>query len=88
MFTRHGDDGFEGAAPGIHMKTLCFGGDTLMTEFRLERGATLPRHAHPQEQTGYLVHGHIALTIGADTHKPSLGTAGASRAVSTTARRS
>jgi len=24
----------------------------------------LPRHAYPYEQTGYLVSGHIALTIG------------------------
>ena len=40
---------------------------TLMTEFRLEKGAQLPRHHHPYEQTGYLVSGRIRLTIGGDT---------------------
>ncbi|MCX6371594.1 MAG: cupin domain-containing protein [Actinobacteria bacterium] len=50
------------------MRTLCFGSNTLMTEFRLLHGHTLPMHEHPQEQTGYLVSGHIALTIGGETH--------------------
>jgi quercetin dioxygenase-like cupin family protein len=27
----------------------------------------LPKHAHPNEQTGYLVKGRIKLTIGNDT---------------------
>ena len=35
-----------------------------MTAFRMRKGSTLPRHAHPQEQTGYLVSGCIRLTIG------------------------
>ncbi|HUU74604.1 MAG TPA: cupin domain-containing protein [Methanoregulaceae archaeon] len=35
-----------------------------MTEFILERNANLPQHSHPHEQTGYLVKGHITLTIG------------------------
>jgi len=34
-----------------------------MTEFLLERGSALPLHAHLHEQTGYLVQGHIRLTI-------------------------
>jgi quercetin dioxygenase-like cupin family protein len=50
------------------MKTLCYGHETLMTEFRLSSGATLSAHAHPHEQTGYLVSGHMALTIGGQTH--------------------
>jgi quercetin dioxygenase-like cupin family protein len=42
-----------------------------MTEFILTKGAALPLHAHPYEQTGYLVKGHIRLKIGGkefDTH--------------------
>ena len=35
-----------------------------MTEFHLASGSTLPRHAHPHEQTGYLVSGALRLTIG------------------------
>ena len=37
---------------------------TFLTEFKLKAGSQLPRHAHPQEQTGYLVSGCIRLTIG------------------------
>jgi quercetin dioxygenase-like cupin family protein len=68
VFATHDPEGYRTAAPGILMKTLCFGCETLMTEFRLRGGATLPAHAHPHEQTGYLVAGHIGLTIGAQTH--------------------
>ncbi|MFH2220492.1 MAG: cupin domain-containing protein [Pseudomonadota bacterium] len=39
-----------------------------MTEFLLEKGGVLPRHAHPHEQTGYLVKGRIRLSIGADEY--------------------
>ena len=67
-FAPRDDDGFHAVAPGIVMSTLCHGDETLMTEFRLEGGFTLPLHAHPQEQTGYLVSGHIALTIGGEAH--------------------
>ncbi len=49
---------------GITRKTLCYGEKTLMTEFKLQGGKTLPMHNHPEEQTGYLVSGHIILTIG------------------------
>jgi quercetin dioxygenase-like cupin family protein len=68
MFTRHGPQDRETPLPGIRMKTLCSGESTLMTEFRLAAGSTLPRHAHPHEQTGYLVSGHMALTIAGDRH--------------------
>jgi quercetin dioxygenase-like cupin family protein len=65
---QHGAEGYKAALPGIRMKTLCYGERTLMTEFLLERGNTLPLHAHPHEQTGYLVKGHIRLTIGGQLH--------------------
>ena len=44
-----------------------------MTEFRLRKGAVLPRHAHPHEQTGYLVRGHIRLCIGDEEHDVRAG---------------
>jgi quercetin dioxygenase-like cupin family protein len=64
VFAKHSVDGYRVALPGIRMKTICYGARTLMTEFLLEQGSTLPRHAHPYEQTGYLVQGRIRLTIG------------------------
>jgi quercetin dioxygenase-like cupin family protein len=68
VFATNDPDDYQTAAPGIRMRTLCFGANTLMTEFRLLGGSALPFHAHPHEQTGYLVSGHIALTIGDETH--------------------
>jgi len=68
MFTKCKKDDYQTVAPGILMRTLCFGSGTLMTEFRLLHGHTLPTHSHPHEQTGYLIGGHIMLTIGDETH--------------------
>lgn len=67
MFAK--SEGAEGRVviPGISMRTLCYGSETLMTEFRLDHGRTLPVHAHPEEQIGYLVSGHISLTIAGET---------------------
>lgn len=64
MFQKNNRDGYSAALPGIELKTLVHGDKTLMTEFLLEKGRQLPMHSHPHEQTGYLVKGHIRLTIG------------------------
>jgi quercetin dioxygenase-like cupin family protein len=64
MICKANQSGYQPALPGIKRKTLVHGDRTLMTEFRMRRGSTLPRHAHSQEQTGYLVSGCIRLTIG------------------------
>jgi quercetin dioxygenase-like cupin family protein len=69
MFVRSCDFGYIPAAPGIRRKTLVYGEKTLMTEFLLEKGAVLANHCHPQEQTGYLVSGHMILTIGDDVEE-------------------
>jgi quercetin dioxygenase-like cupin family protein len=53
---------------GIERKTLVYGDKTLFTQFRLAGGKTLPSHKHPQEQTGYLVSGHINLIINGVRH--------------------
>lgn len=68
MFEKLCNDGYKQPLDGIAQKTLVYGDNTLMVEFRLKRGANLPLHAHPHEQTGYLVSGHIKLTIGDNTH--------------------
>jgi quercetin dioxygenase-like cupin family protein len=69
MFGKHGNDGYKQALDGIEQKTLVHGCSTLMAEFRLQKGAALPLHYHPHEQTGYLVTGQIRLTIGEDVHE-------------------
>ena len=48
---------------GIHLKTLVYGDKTLMTEVFLEKGAVIPPHGHPSEQTGYLVSGRMEFII-------------------------
>ena len=58
---------------GIERKTLVHGENTLMTEFLLRKGAVLPRHAHPHEQTGYLVKGRIRLFIGTEDYEAQVG---------------
>jgi quercetin dioxygenase-like cupin family protein len=66
MFEKHSEGGYRLALKGIEQKTLVYGEKTLMTEFLLRKGSILPRHTHPQEQTGYLVKGHIRLWIGTE----------------------
>ncbi len=66
MFEKQSTTGYKLALEGIRQKTLAYGDKTLMVEFLLQKGAVLPRHAHPHEQIGYLVKGRIRLTIGDD----------------------
>jgi quercetin dioxygenase-like cupin family protein len=75
VFTTRSDDGFAEAVPGVRLKTLVHGAATLMAEFRLDAGHELPAHAHPHEQTGYLVRGRIRLRIGDETRELGPGDA-------------
>jgi quercetin dioxygenase-like cupin family protein len=68
MFQKHSQTGYKQAVDGIEQKTLVYGDKSLLVEFLLHQGAVLPLHSHPHEQTGYLVKGHIRLTIGAEVH--------------------
>jgi Uncharacterized conserved protein, contains double-stranded beta-helix domain len=58
---------------GIEIKTLCYGSETLMAEFRLSSGSTLTEHAHPYEQTGYLLRGRMRLFIGGTSREVGPG---------------
>lgn len=64
MFDFYQESGYTERLPGIRQKTRVFGVNTLMAEFLLNRGSILPVHAHPYEQTGYLVKGRLRLRIG------------------------
>ena len=68
MFHKADETGYHQAAPGVKLKTLAHGRQTLISEFRMSAGSVLPCHSHPHEQTGYLVSGHLKLTIGQHTH--------------------
>ncbi len=59
------DEGYWEAVDGLRLKTLVHGDRSMLCEFRVEGGKALPSHKHPHEQTGYLISGHMKLTVGA-----------------------
>jgi quercetin dioxygenase-like cupin family protein len=73
MFASPTGEGFVPALPGIERKTLVHGERTLATEFRMKAGSSLPVHAHPYEQTGYLVAGRVRLSIGGQASEATAG---------------
>jgi len=73
MFYKHNETGYKQLLPGIQMKTLVYGEKTLLTEFRLTQGSRLPMHAHPHEQTGYLISGRMRLIVGSDSFEAAPG---------------
>jgi quercetin dioxygenase-like cupin family protein len=73
MISRHDDLNYQDILQGIKIKTLVFGEKTLMTEFKLKKGSLLPDHAHPFEQTGYLLKGKIVLHIGDNRYEMNQG---------------
>lgn len=64
MFYKANPSDYKPVLPGIELKTLVFGDKTLFSEVRMKAGSKLPPHSHVHEQTGYLIEGHIRLTIG------------------------
>lgn len=75
MFRNHSPEGYHEVLEKIELKTLAFGDKTLLSEFRLRKGAKLPPHSHPYEQTGYLVSGQLELSIGGETFLAEPGAA-------------
>lgn len=73
MFSRKSDSDYREMLDGIRMRTRVHGEKTLMSEFVLQKGAVLPEHDHPNEQTGYLVSGRLQLRIGDQTYETEPG---------------
>lgn len=67
------ETGYVKMLEGIERKTLVYGNNTLLCEFKLAKGKLLPIHKHPHEQTGYLVTGHIILIIDGERHEMKPG---------------
>jgi quercetin dioxygenase-like cupin family protein len=65
--------GYVPTLAGIARKTMGVGAHTLLAEFKLAKGAVIPPHSHPQEQTGYLVSGHMLFTIARARHEARAG---------------
>jgi quercetin dioxygenase-like cupin family protein len=68
MFKETKATGYTELVKGVHLKTMVYGENTLMTEVRLEKGAVIPLHQHPHEQTGYMVSGHMDFLVNGEHH--------------------
>lgn len=66
MFNRYAGVEPRELLAGVTMRTLAHGERTLLAEVRLARGAVIPEHRHPQEQTGYLVAGRLEFAIAGE----------------------
>jgi len=66
VVSKKSDIGYKTARPGVNFRTLAFGERTHLTEFRLAKGSTIPKHKHPHEQTGYLVSGRMTFIIAGE----------------------
>lgn len=73
MFQKRDDHAYKEALPGVKFKTLVHGEKTLLSEFHLQKGAVIPAHQHPHEQTGYLVIGHLRFVIDGETLEATPG---------------
>ncbi len=73
MISKHSDDGFRNAFEGIQVKNLVQGDKTMLLKFKLKAGSVIPRHAHPHEQTGYLLAGELQFTVAGDVMKVTAG---------------
>ncbi len=73
MFYKKNIEEYKEIIPGVKLKTLTYGDKTLLSEFLIEQGHSLPKHHHPCEQTGYLISGSMLLTIGDETFEVTPG---------------
>lgn len=75
IFRAAGEDGYVTMASGIRRRTLVHADNTLLAAFRLDAGSHIPEHSHPEEQTGYLVSGHMTFHTGGDSRDTRPGDA-------------
>jgi len=73
MFYKSNSMDYKEIIPGVKLKTLVYGEKTLLSEFRIGQGNSLPKHFHPCEQTGYMVSGSMLFTIGEETYEVNPG---------------
>ena len=68
MFKKNNDLTYRRLLEGVDLGTMVHGEKTLMAQFKLEKGCTIPAHNHPHEQTGLLISGRLVLTIDGVDH--------------------
>jgi len=64
MIVKAGPEGYNKVLEGVTLKNLVHGEKTHLTQVKLKKGAVVPEHQHPQEQTGYLISGSLRFFSG------------------------
>ena len=64
MIQKASSEGYKPLIEGVTLKNLAHGERTHLTQVKLEKGAVIPEHQHPQEQTGYLLSGKLRFFSG------------------------
>src|SRR5438105_6980922 len=59
---------------GGHRRVLADGERMMVVEWRFEPGASVPEHAHPHEQCGYVISGTMLFTVNGEERAVELGT--------------
>jgi len=63
MFRKKGTADKKELIEGVQLSTLVHGEKTLMGHFNVAKGAAIPTHSHPHEQTGFMVSGRLRFKI-------------------------
>ncbi len=61
--------------PGVVRRTMTDGERMMLCEIRMDKGAVVPLHTHPHEQTGWLASGRLRLTVAGESRDLSPGDA-------------
>ena len=64
MIQKDGPEGYKPVFEGVTIKNLTHGDKTHLTKVVLNKGALIPEHKHPHEQTGYLLSGKLRFFSG------------------------
>jgi quercetin dioxygenase-like cupin family protein len=58
---------------GVELTTLVHGDKTLMGRFKIDKGAVIPAHSHPHEQTGIMISGRLRFNADGDVLEVEAG---------------
>lgn len=73
MFRKNNSEGYRELLEGVHLQTLVHGEKTLMGRFKLAKGARIPAHKHPHEQTGIMISGKLLFTVEGEEREVESG---------------
>ncbi len=66
MFCKKDSKASRQLVEGVELTTLVHGDKTLMGRFKIVKGAAVPPHSHPHEQTGFMVSGKLRFNVAGE----------------------